>query len=155
MEPYTVSTASMEQAKAILEAENATCVIFGEGVQLLSQERGVKPLLQWLDEGRLFDRCTAADRVVGNGAAFLYVLLGVREIYANVLSRAALETLQRFRIRVACGEFTERIRNRTGDGCCPIEEAVAGETDPNIALTKIRNRLALLKQKGNESHAVN
>ena len=148
METYVTLTPAMELAKSILLEENATCAVLGKEEWYLSHERGVKPLLQWLDEGRSLHGCTAADRVVGNGAAFLYVLLGVKEVYANVLSRDALQTLQRFQIAVAYGQLAEWIQNRAGDGRCPIEEAVSGETDPHAALIKIRNRLALLKGKG-------
>ncbi len=133
-------------AKAHLLENAYTCVLKSEDCLLTSAERGVKPLLDWLDAGMDLGAFSAADRVVGNGAAFLYVLLGVKELYAHVLSRAAAETLERYQIRVSYGTLVDAIQNRTKTGNCPIEVAVNGETDPSAALIKIRARLAELKK---------
>ena len=131
--------------KTQLLESDCTCLIQKEDRIYVSHERGVKPLLGWLDAGMDFSGYSAADRVVGNGAAFLYVLLNVKEIYAHVLSRSAAETLQRYRIRVAYGTLVDHIQNRTGNGRCPIEEAVEGETVAAEALVKIRKRLKELQ----------
>ena len=134
-------------AKTHLLESTYTCVLKSEERLLTSTERGVKPLLDWLDAGMELGDFSAADRVVGNGAAFLYVLLGVKELYAHVLSRSAAETLERYRIRVSYGTLVDGIQNRQKTGSCPIEEAVKGETDPTAALLKIRARLAELRKQ--------
>lgn len=135
----------LEKAKELLESSGCTCVVCGDGVTLTSQKRGVAPLLDWLDEGRSLKGYSAADKVVGNGAAFLYVLLGISELYADVISKSALETLTKHHISVTYGVLTEAIRNRDNTGYCPIETAVAGITSPEEALTAIRNRLNEMK----------
>ena len=56
---------------------------------LTSTERGVKPLLQWLDGENRVKGFSAVDKVVGRAAAFLYVLLEVKEVYAGVMSEGA------------------------------------------------------------------
>lgn len=56
---------------------------------LTSTERGVKPLLQWLDGENSVKGFSAVDKVVGRAAAFLYVLLEVKEVYAGVMSEGA------------------------------------------------------------------
>lgn len=135
----------LERAKAQLEGSDLTCVICSEEDTITSKKRGVAPLLEWLDEGRELSGYSAADKVVGNGAAFLYVLLGVKELYAGVISKSALETLTRHDIPVTYGTLTEAIRNRDNTGFCPIETAVAGIASPQEALTAIRNRLKEMK----------
>lgn len=137
---------ALAYARAELETGVFTCVLRRGTRTLTSVERGVKPLLDWLDAGTDLHGFSAADRVVGNGAAFLYVLLGVEELYANVLSHAAAETLERNGIRVTYGTLVETIQNRQKTGSCPIEEAVKGEADPHAALAKIRERLKELKK---------
>ena len=134
----------MEELKNLLLQSQYTCVVQTKGSLLTSNERGVKPLLDWLDGGLDLTEGYAADRVVGNGAAFLYVLLNVKEIYAHVLSRPAAHTLERHGIRFTYGTLTDAIQNRAKTGNCPIEDAVSGETDPNVALQKIRARLKTL-----------
>lgn len=115
----------------------------------MSTLRGVAPLLDWLDSGIDLSSYSAADKVVGNGAAFLYVLLKINEIYAGVISRSAYKTLTDNNIPVVYDTIVEVIRNRDNTGQCPIEAAVSGINDPVEALSAIRKKLAALKPKEN------
>ena len=85
---------TFEQAKQILEAEGCTCVICGAGGIYKSDRRGVAPLLALLDMGTDMTGASAADRVVGKATAFLYGLLGVKQVYARVMSRPAAGVLE-------------------------------------------------------------
>ena len=87
---------------------------------------------------------SAADKVVGNGAAFLYVLLKIKEVHANIISKSACMTLKNNNIPVTYDTLVEAIRNRDNTGFCPIEEAVAGISSPDDALVAIRNKLKSL-----------
>lgn len=136
-------------AKAIdkLKEGQYTCVLCRGNVMYTSTERGVKPLLDWLDSGRDVKGFSAADKVVGRGAAFLYILLGVEEVYAHVMSTGAIQTLTGKGIGVRYDISAEHIINRAGTGYCPMEEAVSGLKDPEEALTAVRKRLAELNGK--------
>ncbi len=79
-------------------------------------------------------------------AALLYVLLGVKELYAEVLSRAGAEVFSKYKIACEYGELTEQIINRNGDGICPVEKAVQEIDDPALGLKAIKNKLALLSR---------
>lgn len=137
----------IERARELLESEGYTCVLVrGDGV-LTSRERGVKPLLEFLDSGADTEGSSAADRVVGRAAAFLYVLLGVSRVYAGVMSRPAAEVFDRHGIPAECGVLTEAIINRAGDGLCPMETAVRDESDPEKALFAIRAKLDSLRRE--------
>ena len=133
----------IERAKARLRDGGFTCVMCREEQTLVSNERGVKPLLSWLTEGK-GDGFSAADKVVGAGAAFLYVLLNVREVYADVMSKPALDILTRYDIKAEYGTLCANIINRAGTGICPIEQAVAGIDTPTEALKAIEERLKTL-----------
>lgn len=122
-----------------------TCVLCRDDIMYTSTERGVKPLLDWLDSDTDVKGFSAADKVVGNGAAFLYVLLGVKEVYAHVMSEAASDTLAENGIRFQCDISVKNIINRAGTGKCPMEEAVSGMSEPGEALEAIRKRLAEMK----------
>lgn len=137
----------LEKAKELLKSEELTCALCSGGNVLTSRKRGVAPLLEWLDEGRSLGDYSAADKVVGNGAAFLYVLLGVKEIYADVISKSALNTLTRHNISAEYRVLTEAIRNRDNTGFCPIETAVAGISSPEMALEAIRSKLKEMKKQ--------
>lgn len=137
----------LEKAVEILNEEHCTCVLCCGSDRYTASHRGVRPLLDWLDSGIDFSGFSAADKVVGNAAAFLYVLLGVRAVYAPVMSKAAVHTLRINGIEIKCDEVVEGIKNRAGNGGCPMEKSVKGISDPMIALSAIRMKLKELSQR--------
>ncbi len=131
----------LETAKATLLQDNYTCVICkGEDIYT-SQMRGVKPLVDWLDGKTDFSGFSAADKVIGKGAAFLYVLLKVKAVYARVISSPALEVLRRHNIYIEYDLETEHIINRKGDGFCPFEAAVLDTQDAASAYAAIQQKM--------------
>ena len=129
---------NLTKALDLLNSGNYTCVACKEEVVYTTTQRGVAPLLNWLDSNTDLKDFSAADRVVGRGAAFLYCLLGVKEVYALVMSRPAAEVLQSHGILADAGTFVEGIINRTGTGPCPFEAAVMDIQDTQEALNAIR-----------------
>ncbi len=144
-------TEGLERAKKMLAEQQLTCVMISGEKVYISKERGVKPILSCYEEKNMPEGFTAADKVVGKAAAFLYVLLGVKELYAEVLSRHALEVLQSAGIAVSYGSLTDAIRNRSGTGFCPMETAVRNMTEPLEALEAIRNTAERLRKQENEN----
>ena len=132
--------ADFERAWALLQEEDYTCVLCGGDQVFTSRLRGVKPLLSWLDQGLDLSGFSAADKVVGKAAAFLYVLLGVKEVYAQVMSVPAKRVLEGHGIPNGCTEEVDAIHNRTNTGFCPMETAVWDITEPREALKAIRSK---------------
>lgn len=128
-------------AKQILTSGEYTCVLCKGDTVYTSDERGVKPLVAWVESAVDFQGFSAADKVVGKGAAFLYVLLGVDAVYAQVISAPALALLQSNGIRVAYDVKTDSIANRRGDGVCPFETAVLPIDDAKDAYSVIREKM--------------
>ncbi|MBE5747921.1 MAG: DUF1893 domain-containing protein [Clostridiales bacterium] len=135
-----------EKALAFL-GEGDTCAIVGEKVVLRSKERGVKPLMTWLGAGENCVGAVAADKVVGKAAAYLYVLLGVAEVHAKVLSEMAEEVFVRFGIAYTFAERVGAIRNRTNTGFCPMEQAVLEVDNPKRAYTVLNERINTIKKE--------
>ena len=131
----------LEQAKQLLVSGGYTCVIYKDGEQFTSEQRGVRPLVLWLNTGCNFSGFSAADKVVGKATAFLYILLGVKNLYARVLSKPAFSVLETNGIKVEYEELVPNIINRSGTGMCPFEEVVFGETDPATALELILKKM--------------
>lgn len=136
----------LKQAKERMEAGGHTAVACREGVFYTADERGVRPLLAWLDGGVDLSGGVAADRVVGRAAAFLYVLLGVRAVWAGILSRPAQEVFEQNGIEADCGVLVDAIRDRAGTGFCPMETAVRDISDPERALAAVRAAVVRLAQ---------
>lgn len=139
-------TTDLQRAKTLLENQNYTCVLCRDEQIYTSTKSGVKPLLELLDSFENFNGFSAADKIVGKAAAMLYVLLGVKEVYAEFMSKAAEEILAKYKIACECDELTENIINRNGDGICPMEQAVQEIDDPALGAKAIKNKLALLSK---------
>lgn len=132
---------SNERLKALLAEENLTCVLSDGNRLIKSRERGVKPLIGFIESGKSFKGFTAADKVVGKAAALLYALMGVSSLYASVISEGALTVCKSFGITVEYGTLTQNIINRRGDGFCPMEQAVADISDPQTAFNAVKEKL--------------
>ena len=131
----------IEKARSILEKTNSTCVFCNEETVLTDTRRGVKPLLDLLDNGMDMTTFAAADKVVGKAAAYLYCILGIKILFAGVISQPALSVLNKYRIPVSYDTLVPGIQNRAKDGPCPMEYAVREIDTPEDALCAIRKTL--------------
>ncbi len=131
---------NLAKSIALLKEGGYTCVVCGDDTKT-STERGVKPLVRWYDDGHNLAGATAADRVVGKGAAFLYLLLGVSAVHALVISQPALDLLTLHGVAVSYDRLVPNIVNRTGDGICPFEELLLDISSPDIAYIAIKDKM--------------
>ncbi|MBR5514544.1 MAG: DUF1893 domain-containing protein [Ruminococcus sp.] len=137
---------NLDRAREILSEGGYTCVICSDRDTQTSRQRGVAPLLKWLDEGINLSEYSAADKVVGKGAAYLYILLEIKELYADVISRPAYDTLKKYSIPVTYTTLTDNVRNRDNTEFCPIETVVMDIDNPKDALTAIRRKIEDMKK---------
>ncbi len=136
-----------------LQDGDYTCVVFANGEEYCSRDRGVKPLLSLLQSGGSVRGGVAADKTVGAGAAHLYVLLGIRALWANVISDLATQVLKKGGIEFFCGKCVPYIINRQGDGVCPIEKAVSNAKTSREAYDLIVETLDQLQKRQNAEGA--
>ena len=133
-------------AKQLLTTEEHTCVLCRDDRIYTSTRRGVAPLLDWLNSGLDLRGFSAADRVIGKATAYLYCLLGVKEVFARVISRPATQVLENHGIPAHWDTLVEGIQNRQKTGPCPMEYATRNCTTPEEALTAVRETLKQLQQ---------
>lgn len=136
----------LQKAKEHLLQNGFTCVLCKDDVIYTSCERGVAPLLNLYDAKTDVKDFYAADKVVGKGAAHLYILFKIKALYAEILSAGAKQLLEQNGIEVFYNENPERILNRDKTGYCPIETAVLDIDDPTDAVLKIRSTLKELRK---------
>jgi len=112
--------------------QNHTCVVrTAQGEILTSDERGIRPALQWLREDRdILRGAEVADKVVGKAAALLFAFGGVRYLWAECMSDAAIAFLEQRGISFEYERRTERIMNRDETGLCPMESRAMPVDDP-------------------------
>ena len=134
-------------AKNLLFSGNYTCVIVKGDYVFTSTLRGVRPIVEWLDNNSERDDFRVADKVVGKATAFLYAIMGATHLYAGVISKSALALLTGRGVTVEYGTLVENIINRSGDGICPFEEAVLGCNDYSEAHKIIKEKLRAMSVK--------
>ena len=129
------------KAKELLSSGGYTCVFIKSDKIYTSVLRGVKPLVKWYAEGVNLNDFSAADKVVGKATAYLYALLGVREVFAKVMSVSAKAFLEKSGIKAECEILVPNIINRKGDGICPFEQAVLKAENKEEAYEIIQNKM--------------
>lgn len=135
----------INQAIELLNGDKTLVLFHGEDVQMFSQ-RGVLPLTNAYESKKDYSSFIAVDKVVGRGAAFMYILLKIQRIHAQVISKPALEILEKYPIAVTYDEVVPFIQNRTRDGFCLMESATLSCTDPLDAYQKIKQKQAELRK---------
>ncbi len=111
-----------QTAKRLLtENKYSLCVVRAENVLYSSHTSGILPLYQAFAGGMDFESCSAADKVVGLGAAMLWQALDIKALHAHIISQHALEFFSGYDIDISYDILASRIKSRTGDGVCPIE----------------------------------
>lgn len=133
----------LDDARERLDREGwSLVVITNNGDCHVSHERGVTPLLDLVEKlAEDLRDAVLADKVVGRAAALLAVGAGFCRVYARVLSMPARKVLHIAGIPVTWERLVTGIRNRTGDGSCPMEALTLDVADPQEALEKLRKVL--------------
>lgn len=116
----------LEVLRDKLHSTDCSCVIGKADTITTFHQRGVKDLYELLRQKReLLDGASIADKVVGKGAASLMIAGGIKELYAEVISEAAMELFDQHGIMVQYNTRVPHIINRTRDDICPVEKRCA------------------------------
>lgn len=140
-----IQNPDLTKAKALL-AKGHTCVLCKGEDTVFSDKAGIAPMLGFLAEGLELKGYSAADKIVGKAAAFLFVLAGVKTLHANVLSKEALPVLNEHDVTVTYDQLVEGIINREGTGSCPMELTVREFSDPTQAHAALVKKIAELRR---------
>ncbi len=84
----------IEKSKEKL-AKDTTCVLVKEDKIILSKDKGIAPILKFINAGENLENFSLADRIVGKAVAMLVVYSKIREVYAEVLSEKGEEVLKK------------------------------------------------------------
>lgn len=137
----------LEKAKELLNKEETrTCAVVWEAdVQkepYISSEKGIRPIMELLEtESRPLSGGFLADKVIGKAAAFLAVYGGVSQVYAGIISEAALRVFQAEDIYCEYNERVPFIVNRTKTGRCPMESAVWEVSGADAAYRLLKEKI--------------
>lgn len=135
-----------------LREEGCSCVIGKDGEVRTFHRRGVIDLYTLFTEEPEYMRgASLADKVIGKGAAAVVAAAGVKEVYAEVISRPAVALLRQAGIELTWGEQVDAIRNRAGDGWCPLETACRGAKTAEEAMPIVADFVRHLSPAGKKN----
>lgn len=138
-----------EQAKQLIAEGKASFVVIRQN-EIVYQDlgNGIRPIMKVMENNReiLFD-AVIVDKIVGKAAAMLLTLGGASDIYGELMSKAAEEYLTAHDKKISYGRCIQVISNRTGDGICPMERAVADIDDPVEGYEKLKETVKQLSGK--------
>ncbi len=118
-----------------------------EGSKLIfaSTRDKLLPLMDYIDGYRRYhQQVVTCDKMVGNAAALLSVLVNCREVCNPLGSRLALATLDKYHIRYHLTEIIPYIRKPDSSDMCPMEKLSIG-MDPEKFYAKVKNFIGYRK----------
>lgn len=142
-------TENLKKAIAMLKADNIRLAMTDGDTVFTSDVRGVYTLIELIEKGeyRLSD-FSAADKVIGRGAALLYAKMKIREVHGIVMSEKAKEIFELYSVPYSCDTVVPFIINRKGDGMCPVEKATESIIDCEKAYSVIKDTVNYKPSKG-------
>ena len=106
----------------LLNSNGLSLLVYNNGLITHHDNRGVQDLLTLLsEEPERLKGAVVADKITGKASASLLAAGGVRALFTNIICTSAKELLQSEGIEVYYGEEVPMIKNRLGDGQCPMD----------------------------------
>jgi hypothetical protein len=83
--------------------------------------------------------------VAGKALALLCVYAGIREVYAEVLSRKAKAVFEENKVAVEWKQLVDNVLDLNKTDTCPFEKAAAGISDPKDSYVAFKALLEKMK----------
>ena len=124
----------------INKLKDVSLVIYKDNQVQTYSEHGIVPLLLYLDNNN-FKGTYAFDKTVGRAAAYLYVYGDAQYVYADVMSKPAIEILKQHNVKYEAKKVVAEIQNKDKTGLCPFEELTQNATSPAQAYGLIYKKI--------------
>lgn len=129
----------LEELKEILHNKKASLVVCYENGEIKEYYQNrindIKDILR-KDETSL-KGAIIADKVIGKVASSILAVSGVKEIYADVMSKYAIPVLEENGIKFEYKKLVDYIENNDKTGMCPMENKYKDEKDINVIYDKM------------------
>ena len=123
-----------------------TLCLVKDGNILVSELKGIAPMMHFIAENTDLTGYSVADLIVGKAAALLFVKCGIKAVFAKTLSEAGKRILEAHNIYYEFETFTQNIINRTGTDLCPMEKALANTFDAEAAYCILKEKIKAMQQ---------
>jgi hypothetical protein len=137
----------LEIAKNQLYDKQLTLAIVKNGQVLFQTDsHRISGFIGAIDKfGAQLNGASVADRVAGKALALLCVYAGIREVYAEVLSRKAKAVFEENKVAVEWKQLVDNVLDLNKTSVCPFEKAAAGISDPKDSYVAFKAMLEKMK----------
>lgn len=136
---------NLEIVKEKLYSTNASLVVLyanGECKEYYQNRiNDIRLILQ--DDKNALKDAIIADKVIGKVAGSILTVAGVKEIYADVMSKYAIPVLEQNNVKYEYKNLVSYVQNNDKTGMCPMENKYKDEPD----IKKIYNDKILIVEK--------
>lgn len=124
---------NLEIVKEKLYRTNASLVVlYANGECKEYYQNRINDIKKILQENKFaLQGATIADKVIGKVASSILIVAGVKEIYADVMSKYAIPILKENGIKYEYKNLVNYIQNNDKTGMCPMENKYKDETNIN------------------------
>lgn len=122
---------NLEIVKERLYSNNASLVVlYKDGTCKEYYNRRVEDIVSILKSDKnALKGATIADKVIGKVAGSILTIAGVKEIYADTISKIAIPVLRENNVEYEYNNKVEFIQNNDKTGMCPMENKFKSEKD--------------------------
>ena len=122
---------NIEKVKEKLYATNASLVVLyanGECKEYYQNRiKDIKEILQ--NDKQALNGAIIADKVIGKVASSILIVAGVKEIYADVISKYAIPVLEENNVKYEYRQLVEYVQNNDKTAMCPMENKYREEAN--------------------------
>lgn len=124
---------NLEIVKQKLYEKNASLVVlYANGECKEYYQNRINDIRDILKENKdALKDAIVADKVIGKVAGSILTVAGVKQIYADVMSKYAIPVLEESHIKYEYKTLTEYVINNDKTGMCPMENKYKDEKDIN------------------------
>lgn len=122
---------NLSKIKEKLYKENASLVVLYSNGEIKTYfQNRINDIKDILKENKLaLKDAVIADKVIGKVAGSILAVSGVKEIYADVISKFAIPVLEENNIKYEYKNLADYVINNSKTGMCPMENKYKDEKD--------------------------
>ena len=116
----------------LYETKASLVVLYENGECKEYYQNRINDIKEILNKNKLaLKNAVIADKVIGKVAGSILTVAGVKEIYADVISKYAIPVLEKNNVKYEYKNLTEYVQNNAKTGMCPMENKYKDEKDIN------------------------